>query len=186
MLTNGFFRLRRPTPRRSYHRRVSKRRAAGRARACGRATLPHRSHVVLRRKRNVRLALRISAVSLRYSAEEARRCQNEREDGITPHESSRSVISPCADVHVLVAAAAALQTLCGLGCLEKEGKIVTYAKQAAARTTRSDGRGRAIRKSSPRRAEFFFHGVKWRRDCLDTTDGRGGGDECSGADMRVL
>ena len=104
--------------------------------------------------------------------DEARRCQNEREDGITPHESSRSVISPCADVHVLVAAAAALQTLCGLGCLEKEGKIVTYAKQAAARTTRRRRTGTSHPQKQPKKSRIFFHGVKWRRDCLDTTDGR--------------
>ena len=48
-------------------------------------------------------------------------------DGITSHESSRSLISLCVDV------VRALQTLCGLGCLEKEEKVVTYDQSGGRR-----------------------------------------------------
>ena len=56
---------------------------------------------------------------LRFSVE-AQVPKMREKDGITSHESSRSLISLCVDV------VRALQTLCGLGCLEKEEKVVTY------------------------------------------------------------
>ena len=60
-----------------------------------------------------------SLARLRFSVE-AQVPKMREKDGITSHESSRSLISLCVDV------VRALQTLCGLGCLEKEEKVVTY------------------------------------------------------------
>ena len=67
-----------------------------------------------------------SLAPLRFSVE-AQVPKMREKDGITSHESLRSLISLCVDV------VRALQTLCGLGCLEKEEKVVTYDQSSGRR-----------------------------------------------------
>ena len=67
----------------------------------------------------------------------------------------------------------ALQTLCGLGCLEKEEKVVTYDQ--------SGGRREAARRPQKqlRKNRQILQLLK-RRDDIDTSDGRADEDEKAG------
>ena len=92
-------------------------------------------------------------------------------DGITSHESSRSLISLCVDV------VRALQTLCGLGCLEKEEKVVTYDQSGGRREAARRPQKQLKKKptNSPAAEE-----ERRRRDDMDTSDGRADEDARAG------